>query len=259
MTIKSAFLRQLAGIALAGAAALATAQPSSAPQSVNPAALAALERMGKYLNTLRSFEVSSTTTIDEVLDNGQKVQFGGTVEFKVRRPDRMRVDVSTDRKRRVFFYDGKSVTLFGPRVNYYATVPAPPTIAGLIDTLGTDYGIEIPLADLFYWGTEKARIADIREADHIGPATIDGVACDHYAFRQEGVDWQIWIQKGQTPLPRKLVITTTSEPTQPQYASVMRWKTDSQLGTNVFSFTPPAGAQRIVMLTVDGKPTAPSK
>ena len=37
------------------------------------------------------------------------------------------------------------------------------------------------------------------------PATIDGVATDHYAFREADVDWEVWIQKGDQPLPRKLV------------------------------------------------------
>lgn len=257
MTYKTSLLRWAGTVVLAAASGLATAQ--QAATSVNPAAIAALEKMGGYLNSLKSFEVTSTTTMDEVLDNGQKVQFGGTVEFKVRRPDRLRVEVSTDRKRRMFFYDGKSVTMFGPRINYFATVAAPSTVAGLLDVLGKDYGIDIPLADLFYWGTEKARVADIKEADLIGPATIDGVACDHYAFRQEGVDWQLWIQKGATPLPRKLVITTTADPTQPQFTSVMRWKADAHLGNEVFAFVPPKGAHRIVMLTVDGKADSSAK
>ena len=135
MTIRISLIRAIAGSVLACAATLAAAQPS--PATVNRAAISALETMGNYLNTMQSFEVQSTTTIDEVLDNGQKVQFGGTVEFKVRRPNQFRVEVLNDRKHRVFIYDGKTVTLFAPRVNYYSTVPAPPTIAGVLDGLGT--------------------------------------------------------------------------------------------------------------------------
>ena len=42
--------------------------------------------------------------------------------------------------------------MYGQLVNYYATVPAPPTIAELIDKLDERYGIEMPLVDLFMWG-----------------------------------------------------------------------------------------------------------
>jgi hypothetical protein len=42
--------------------------------------------------------------------------------------------------------------------------------------------------------------------------------CEHYAFRQEGLDWQIWIQ-GDYPLPRKFVIRTLTDDARPQHTS----------------------------------------
>jgi len=33
---------------------------------------------------------------------------------------------------------------------------------------------------------------------------VEGVRCDNLAFRAPNVDWQIWIQEGPEPLPRKL-------------------------------------------------------
>ena len=38
--------------------------------------------MGKYLRSLKSFAVHATS-IDEVLQNGQKVQFAGTLDYRV--------------------------------------------------------------------------------------------------------------------------------------------------------------------------------
>ena len=70
------------------------------------------------------------------------------------------------------------------------------------------YGLEFPLADLFYWGTAKSGVGDIRAATSLGRSTVAGVPCDHYAYRQADVDWQIWIEQGTSPLPRKLVITS---------------------------------------------------
>jgi hypothetical protein len=156
-------------------------------------------------------------------------------------------------KHREFFYDGKTFTLFGRRVNYYATVPAPPTLRELIVVLAEKYGIEVPLSDLFFWGTEDSRAATLRSAIDLGPATVGGTECEQYALRQEGVDWQVWIQKGDAPLPRKLVITTTSDPAQPQYVSVLKWNLNPKLNDATFSFSPPPGAMRIVLETADGK------
>ncbi|HYH40647.1 MAG TPA: DUF2092 domain-containing protein [Burkholderiales bacterium] len=239
----------------AGMAGCALASPAQqVTPAVAPEATAALERMGAHLRTLKAFEVRAATTRDELLDSGQKVQFGGSVDLKVRRPNRLRADISSERKQRQLFYDGKTVTLYGPRVNYYAVVQAPATLGELAEMLGTKYGIETPLADLFLWGTDKARPGDIKGATYLGPEKVDGTPCDQYAFRQDGVDWQVWIQKGKAPLPRKLVITSTSEPSQLQYTSVLRWRSVSQLDNNrAFSFAPPPGARRIVMQTSDGK------
>jgi hypothetical protein len=205
--------------------------------------------MGAELRALKAFALRSETTTDEVLDNGQKVQFGGTVDFRVRRPNGLRVEVLSDRKQRQFFYNGKTLTLYGPTNGYYASIAAPPTIGELLQVLDQKYGLQFPLTDLFLWGTDKDGLDDIKSAIYIGPSRIGGVGCDHYVFRQADVDWQIWIERGKTPLPRKLVITTTSEPAQPQYVAVLKWDLAPKLDDKMFTFVPPKGAQRIELAT----------
>ena len=231
------------------------ATPGTPTPSVNPQAIKALERMDAYLRSLKAFEINSISSTDEVLDNGQKVQLDGTVRMQVRQPDRLHAEVKSDRKHRDFFYDGKNFTLLARRMNYYATVPAPPTLGELATALAKKHGIEVPLADLFYWGTEKASPSAFRSAISLGPAKVEGTNCEHYAFREEDVDWQLWIQKGETPLPRKLVITTVDEPSQPQHTSVLKWNTSAQFDDKVFTFTPPEGVNRIAMKTLDLAPT----
>ena len=83
---------------------------------------------------------------------------------------------------------------------------------------------------------------------------IDGVLCDHYAFRQEGVDWQLWIERGNTPMPRKLVITTTDEETQPQYVAQLTWNLTPQLDDTIFTFNPPEDAHQIVLREANAVP-----
>jgi hypothetical protein len=46
----------------------------------------------------------------------------------------------------------------GQVVNFYATVPAPATLAQLNEDLNDRYGTELPLVDLFYWGAETGCI-----------------------------------------------------------------------------------------------------
>ncbi len=233
-----------AGVAQPGAT---TAQPVSASGAslIEPDAQAALNRMGAYLRTLNSFYVTAETTIDEVTDEGEKLQFGGSVSLQALRPDKLRAALDSDRRERQLVYDGKTLTLYGPRVGYYATVPAPRTIRELLDLVEGKYGIRFPLADLFRWGADDAAPGTVTEAAVIGPAKIGDMMCDHVAAREKDIDWQVWIEQGAAPLPRKLVITTKSEPEQPQYVAVLHWKTNPQFDAATFTFVPPKGARKI--------------
>ncbi|MFC3814670.1 DUF2092 domain-containing protein [Lysobacter sp. GCM10012299] len=231
-------------------AAASAATPAATP-AVDPQAVAALESMGKYLRSLKDFTVHADTTIELVTDDSQKLQFPGTVDYKVRAPDKLQLDMQTDRKSRQLFYDGKSLTVYGPKAKYYATVDAPPTIREMLGSVEQTYGIEMPLADLFLWGTDQAPTSALKSATLVGPARIDGTVTNQYAFRQEGVDWQVWIEQGSRPLPRRLVITTTDDPAQPQYASTLTWNTAAGLKDSAFTFTPPKDAHRIQMVAVD--------
>ncbi|HEY4575102.1 MAG TPA: DUF2092 domain-containing protein [Thermoanaerobaculia bacterium] len=247
----------LAGLLAVPAAATAAdtaANTAQEPPAVDPAALSALDRMGTYLRTLTSFEVRSRTTLDDVLDSGQKLQFDGTAHLRVRRPDRLWAEVASDRKVRELFYDGKNFTIYGPRTKLYATVPAPATVGEMITAVEERYGLVLPLADLFRWGTDPHQRDAIRAAVYVGPAHVGDDPCEQFAFRQEGIDWQVWIQKGDFPLPRKLVITTTDDEAQPQYTAVLEWNLAPALRDEMFTFTPPAGSNRIAIRELTAEP-----
>ena len=78
---------------------------------------------------------------------------------------------------------------------------------------------------------------------YVGLNDAAGVDCDHLAFIQENADWQVWIDHGKKPLPRKIVITYKQLPTQPQWGAVFsNWRFDRQLPASLFEPTLPKGA-----------------
>ena len=225
------------------------AAATAAAADLEPAALGALDKMGAYLQTLSAIEVEAVTQREDVLETGLKVQFQGTVKLVARKPDRLRIDVLSDRQDRQYFYDGKQFTLWARRVGYWAVAPAPPTIGELTVALQEKFGIEMPFVDLFRWGTPAADKSAITLAMDIGPSKVGDDPCEHYVFRQEGLDWQIWIQNGNAPLPRKLVLTTTTDEARPQFQAIYTWNTAPTINDADFTFVPPADAQRIVFET----------
>jgi hypothetical protein len=222
--------------------------------NIDPDAMEALNKMGAYLRSLKAFQVDSQVTNDDVLDDGEIITDNRTNTLLAVSPNLLRAELKSDEKDVFLFYDGKNFTVYGKLVNYYATVPAPATTAQLVDKVYNDYGIEIPLVDLFKWGTDNSAINKITSAFDAGPSTVQGITCEHYAFRQEGLDWQIWIQLGDYPLPRKFVIRTLTDDARPQHTSTLVWNLAPSYNEAAFTFDPPAGALRIPLkeMNADG-------
>ena len=113
------------------------------------------------------------------------------------------------------------------------TVIAVPTIALLAST-------SVPANDVL--------MADVIEGKHIGQGVVDGVECEHLAFRNADTDWQIWVETGAKPIPRKYVITSKAVAGAPQYAlRIKDWKTDAAIGADAFAFKPEADAKKIAI------------
>jgi hypothetical protein len=222
----------------------AGAQERAAPE-VEPEAMQALQRMRTYLSTLTSFEAKSESSLDIVLESGQKVQLDGTATYRVRRPDAFVVETSTPRKQRQFVYDGRKFTVYAPQLGYYAQVDAPPTIRQTLDVAADRYGLTLPLDDLFRWSDAGADNTQIEAAFDLGEVVIDGATTTQYAFRQKDVDWQVWIEKGDRPLPRKVVIVDRTDEARPAYSARLTWNTNPTFAPSLFAFTPGKDAKAI--------------
>ncbi|HYR90162.1 MAG TPA: DUF2092 domain-containing protein [Terriglobia bacterium] len=220
-------------------------KPSARDAAIDGQAAAALNKMTGFVRGLTIFTVTSEASRDEIVDTDMKIQKNATTDISVRLPSRLHADLHGDDHDLQFIYDGQTLTLFSARQNYYATTPAPPTVSRTLDAIRARHGIQFPLADLIQMTTGENLLQDMTRAGYIGTSRIDGVECDHVAIRQPEVDWQVWIERSDTPVPRKLVITSKSQPTQPQYIAHLTWDFAPSIDNNLFVFTPPPDAVRI--------------
>jgi hypothetical protein len=246
-------------IAIAAAPALAATQHTVKPASsgrrtleagsaskVDPKALQALQKMSAYLKTLSTARVTTQTTLDLVADDGQKIQLDGAAEYKIRKPNGFVIDVDTDFRKRRYIYDGKSFTVFSPELGYYSTIAAPPTIRATLDAIWNRFHIALPLEDLFRWSDPGgARESSLKAGYDLGTVTIDGVQTEHLAFREGDIDWEVWIQKGDQPLPRKLSIVDRTDPALPRYTARLSWDVNPTFAAADFVFTPRQGDKDI--------------
>lgn len=235
-------MSRLAVIPIALSPVLALTLLSSAAQAQaakDPAAMAALDRMAAALGKRMEVNVHADITAEDVLVSGQKLQYGGTIDTYARRPNMLRMSIKVGPGSREIYYDGKTVSVVVPSASLYASAAAPPTIREMLAQAQDRHKIEVPLADLFMWNSASA--AEVTSAISAGSETIGGFTCDHYAMRQAGADWQVWIRQGQDALPCKIVITQTGDPAQPQFSAVYDWRSEAPPGPEAFTFTPPQG------------------
>jgi hypothetical protein len=167
----------------------------------------------------------------------------------VRRPDRLRADINGDILNQQLFYDGKRITLYGKNVNYYATADAPADIESALDYAEQALGLVAPASDLIYRNAYSILTEDVHSGIYVGLSTVEGVECNHLAFRAEETDWQIWIENSKTPFPRKFIITSKWVTGAPQFVLlVTQWDVSLEFEDKVFSFVAPEGAQKIEFL-----------
>lgn len=217
-------------------------------------AVEALKEMSAFLMSAKTLGITSQGSLDVVTEDGQRIQLDGNTQYKIRRPGFV-IDYQSDIKSRRFIYDGKNFTVYSPLLGYYSTVAAPGSNREVLDTIYNKYGIALPLEDLFRWGdgTNADRIQALKSAYEVGSATIDGVATDHFAFREADVDWEVWIQKGDQPLPRKFVIVDRTDPARPTFTARLNWQVNPAFTDADFTFVPDANAKQIQLATFKGE------
>jgi hypothetical protein len=241
------------GLSISILCSLAPSAGAAAKPVREQKAVDAVSQMGQYLRGLKDFQVTVNANRDEVLTNGQILQFSHVTRMLVQEPDHLQADISgvVSGNSKKVYYDGKTFTILTLPDNYYATVDAPPTLKALKTKLNQDFGIEMPMADLFEWGTDNSAPSRLLSAVYVGDEDVGGKVCSHYAYREKGFDWQLWIAKGDAMLPCKLAIVDMDDPAHPHYTATYAWQLSPGLPASDFEFTPPPGAHPIDIMRTD--------
>ncbi len=219
-----------------------------ATSSVNPEADQLLRATCAKLAAAKAFSVD-VEVWEDVVVLGHKVATTKAMDVQVRHPDRLQVETRSPKRNRGLWYDGKTLTLLDRTHNLYASVTVPDTIDKVLDVAHDQYGIDFPLEDLLVNDPYASAMESIKGGVYFGKVTVLGTPCQHIAFSTDQVDWQLWIQDGPNPLPRKVVITYKQEATAPQFTAIFsHWELKSDLPDKTFVFMAPEGSAKIEIL-----------
>ncbi len=248
----------IAILAVAGSVLISTAQgqaaaaASSAEAGIDPDADAVLKAMSSYLGRMKAFSADADIGLEVVARNGQKLQLSSSAALVVRRPARFHIERNGMIAEAAFIFDGRTLTLHGKKSNVYAQINVTGTIDDAIRAYELETGIPAPGADLLFADPYAILSSGVTSSTYIGTAYVGGVECHHLAFREDEVDWQLWVQTGDRPLPMKYVITTKWHAGAPQYELVFRdWVVNPRIDDGQFTFTAPEGATRLETIPSD--------
>ena len=244
------------GTLLATAVVLATGQSAGAAESE---ANTILKGMSDYLARQQTIAVSFDTGVEIITSDLEKLQFNSTSSTTLKRPNLLRTEREGGYARVELFYDGKTLTMRDRESNMYAQRPAAPTIDGLVTELHAGAGLATPGIDLLVSDSYAALMDDVQSGRVIGEGVINGVRCDHLAYRNSEVDWQIWIRKGPEKIPCKFVITSKTVAAAPQYTvTITSWKSGQAVADADLRFTPKAGERKVTPNELLGLDEIPS-
>jgi len=256
----------LAAVAFATSAAAqvpAAPEPPTAdaarPRQVDARSDEIMKRMSAFLARTPRFALEAEEAVDEVSVGAPRLQLTNLRRVAVARPDRFAADATGDSLNRAVVYDGHTLSTLDKARNVYFTVQAPATIDSTLDAIEEKLGLVVPLSDFLYADPYAVLMEGVLYGEYRGIHLAAGVPCHHLAFTQEQIEWQIWIDAGDEPLPRKLLIAYVDEPGVPQYsATIKRWSLKPAFTDQLFRFDPPEGAKRVETRASDGGNAAPA-
>jgi hypothetical protein len=241
--------RTILALAVFASAPLALAQgpaAGSAPAAIDPKADKVMHDMATFLAGVQRFTLEAEETFDLEVARAYRVALSNTRTLTVERPSRFVADAKGDTLHREAWFDGRTLTVLNKGKNVYASIEAPGTIDAVLDKVAEDYQVLVPLSDLLYADPYATLMDGVLYGKYLGIHQAAGVPCHHLTFGQEGMYWQIWIDAGAKPWPRKISVASWEDSGVPRYEAVIRkWVADPPKVEGQFAFKAPAGAKQI--------------
>jgi hypothetical protein len=207
-----------------------------------------VQQMSTRLAAATAVSVTTTEVRDVVRASGAKETVSQTAVYTVRRPDRF-YSKMTGGGGLESWYDGKKVTIASHPHKVFAQAPMPETIDRTLDALAERYDMALPMADLFYSSPEKALLSTTTSGGYVGIENVGNTSCVHLAFKDVGVDWELWLPVQGEPLPARFKVVQKKRTGQPVVdVTFTRWDFAPQITDATFVPSVPTEYEGIAVL-----------
>lgn len=224
------------------------------PKGADPDPYDVLKRACDFLGRLERFTVAAHVTTEEVLDTDTKVSVSGERRLTVERPDKFAGDIKGDAGSRRVVCDGKTLTLLDRNQNMYTVFPVSGAIEDVLDQMAKDRGTTFPLLELAHRRAYERLVARTTSGRYLGLHKVGDTPCHHLAFAQETQDCETWIDAGEQPFIRKVVVIHREASQRPRFTALLdSWAAPASLPQETFTFQPPPDATKVAAEALGGK------
>jgi hypothetical protein len=179
-----------------------------------------LRAMSDYLGGLTSFRVASEASTEVLLQDGRKIQLTATGYVLLDREKGFQAERQGPAGATRLYYDGAQVSVVSEKHKAFIKIPATGGVDVAFDEVRAVFGSEaFGGADLLYPDAYEGLMFDVESGDYLGDAWVGGQLTHHLSYRAADIDWQLWVRKGDEPVPVKYVITSKWMTAAPQFSA----------------------------------------
>ncbi len=218
------------------------------PQHIDPMALKVLKAVLDPVKQAGTYSFRARISEEQLGTNGQIITRLRDTTATVAQPGRLRLDIRRGGREVSLLFDRGNAVLYAPAHRLYTRIAAPATIKAALNRL-EERNIALPTSNLFEPDPYASLTDDLTGAYVVGETTLAGVRVTQLAFTEPGATWQLWVEGGATPQPRRLEIVYLNRPGQPRVrVEFTDWRLGGAVDPALFAFTPPPDAHEIQLL-----------
>ena len=175
----------------------------------NSPALEVLRKAATFIEAQKAFKLDVRVEIRLEIQ-GQKQEATTNYAIAVARPDRLRVQDGSGKSGISLLVNDKQFVASIAALKQYAVSEPPAALSDVFESRAANYLGFGPGTQLFQSLLSEhafnAFTGDVTDSSDLGVEKIEGHACRHLHFDQEAFVWDAWVDAGDQPLIRKILL-----------------------------------------------------
>jgi len=209
-------------------------------------AVEVLKQMAAYKSSLKHVTITGVSLTDARLDGGLIVSNSEEVTVSINRPGSMRANNFDGTTNTGLFFNDGLLTVYNSAKKLYAQAEIPKEIDAALEFALEELGVEAPLMDMIFKDASARLLSSDETIMYLtDKSRVGGVDCHHLAIRGSEIDVQLWVEEGDHPLVRKIMMTSKWEGGSPRFVANLLWDTAPKFEPGFFEFKAPEDAMKI--------------